>query len=326
VTSPPYPMIAMWDDLFTQMSPKIGKQLDNKNGNRAFELMHQELDKVWKEIWRVAKNNSFVCINIGDAARTIDNRFQLYSNHSRIISAMKNLGFDTLPVILWRKTTNAPNKFMGSGMLPSGAYVTLEHEYILIFRKGNKRTFSAEKDKAKRMESSFFWEERNSWFSDIWNFKGTLQKIELKDLRARSAAFPFELAFRLVNMYSLQQDTVLDPFLGTGTTAHACIAAGRNSIGIEIDKNFSKLIFRDPEEIKLNANQLASNRITTHIKFMEDYESKKGPAKHSNSRHGFPVVTKQETKMVIYNICDIFRTENNSVKAVYKPAFNTGSL
>ena len=92
VTSPPYPMIAMWDDLFTQMSPKIGKQLDEKNGDRAFELMHQELDKVWKELRRVTKKNSFVCINIGDAARTIDNRFQLYSNHSRIVTETGDTG------------------------------------------------------------------------------------------------------------------------------------------------------------------------------------------------------------------------------------------
>ena len=69
-----------------------------------------------------------------------------------------------MPAILWRKPTNAPNKFMGSGMLPPNAYVTLEHEYILMFRWGAKREFSQEEQKRSRRESAYFWEERNGWF------------------------------------------------------------------------------------------------------------------------------------------------------------------
>jgi DNA modification methylase len=90
--------------------------------------MHKELDKVWKNIAGAVKEGGIVCINIGDAVRSINREFKLYSNHSRIISAFLNLGFNALPDILWRKQTNSPNKFMGSGMLPPGAYVTLEHE------------------------------------------------------------------------------------------------------------------------------------------------------------------------------------------------------
>lgn len=157
VTSPPYPMIQMWDNLFSDLSGDVKNALQKENGDLAFENMHLELDKVWKELFRIVKNGSFVCINIGDATRSIGDRFQLFSNHSRIISSCKKIGFDTLPVILWRKQTNAPNKFMGSGMLPSGAYVTLEHEYILIFRKGEKRQFKTQDEKDKRMQSSFFW-------------------------------------------------------------------------------------------------------------------------------------------------------------------------
>ena len=73
----------------------------------------------------------------------------LYPNHSRILAAMLKTGFSALPLILWRKPTNAPNKFMGSGMLPAGAYVTLEHEYILILRKGSKREFQQSPEKTK---------------------------------------------------------------------------------------------------------------------------------------------------------------------------------
>lgn len=141
VTSPPYPMIEMWDDLFADQYPSIGDALKNRKGLLAFELMHNLLDEIWNEVYRVLIPGGTACINIGDAARTIDGNFMLYPNHSRILTGLLKTGFAVLPVILWRKQTNAPNKFMGSGMLPSGAYVTLEHEYILIVRKGPKREF-----------------------------------------------------------------------------------------------------------------------------------------------------------------------------------------
>jgi DNA modification methylase len=264
VTSPPYPMIQMWDELFSTMSKYAQDALRANDGNSAFEAMHCELDKVWGELYRVLKPGSFACINIGDATRSIGERFQLYPNHSRIINSFRALGFDTLPVVLWRKQTNAPNKFMGSGMLPSGAYVTLEHEYILVFRKGAKREFRTEAGKSERMKSSFFWEERNKWFSDVWDFKGTSQGLNHSELRGRSAAFPLELAYRLINMYSLYGDVVLDPFMGTGTTSLASMACGRNSIGVEIDKSFSEIIGEQEKTFLPIANNLLANRIASH--------------------------------------------------------------
>jgi DNA modification methylase len=205
-------MIEMWDELFAQLNPDISEFLKNGDYSNAFESMHKILDEVWHELFRVMKSGAFACINIGDATRTVKKRFQLFANHSRIQQKCFDIGFDVLPVILWRKQTNAPNKFMGSGMLPAGAYVTLEHEYILIFRKGNKRVFVSAEEKHNRMQSSYFWEERNTWFSDLWDFKGTRQDINDQELRNRSAAYPFLLPFRLINMYSVFGDTVLDPF------------------------------------------------------------------------------------------------------------------
>ena len=125
---------------------------------------------------------------------------------------------------------------MGSGMLPAGAYVTLEHEYILILRKGSKREFKLDAQKQNRRESAFFWEERNAWFSDVWmDLKGTSQNLGNRTARLRSAAFPFDLPYRLLNMFSVKGDTVVDPFLGIGTTMWAAMAAGRNCIGYEIE-------------------------------------------------------------------------------------------
>lgn len=319
VTSPPYPMIRMWDELFSSISPAAKNALDNNDGKGAFEAMHLELDKVWHELYRVLKKGSFACINIGDAVRTIGERFQLYPNHSRIISSFRAIGFDCLPVIIWRKQTNAPNKFMGSGMLPSGAYVTLEHEYILIFRKGAKREFKTESEKSSRMRSSFFWEERNKWFSDVWDFKGASQELNNPDLRKRSAAYPIELACRLINMYSLYEDTVLDPFLGTGTTILASVACARNSIGFEIDKAFSSLVSDQAASFQALADELLSARISGHNEFVSSYTKSKGPMKYINGPHGFPVVTRQETGIQLYRVRDVVSTDNSLIKVSYEP-------
>ena len=218
VTSPPYPMIEMWDEMFFNQNPDIKKSYENNNSRGMFELMHKELDKVWSECWRVLKDGSFLCINIGDATRTINGEFSLYNNHSIIVNVCEELGFTNRPNIIWKKVSNSPNKFMGSGMLPCGAYVTLEHEWILIFRKGGKRNYTNEDEKKIRKESSYFWEERNTWFSDTWDIKGVKQVITDTPTRNRNASYPIELPYRLINMYSQKGDVVLDPFVGLGTT------------------------------------------------------------------------------------------------------------
>jgi modification methylase len=320
VTSPPYPMIEMWDDIMSKQNPEIRNALAINNGQRAFELMHSELDKVWKEVERVLIPGGFACINIGDATRTINGDFELFSNHSRIISAFKKLGIPNLPNIIWRKQTNAPNKFMGSGMLPSGAYVTLEHEWILIFRKGGKRLFKTEYEKLRRRESSFFWEERNIWFSDLWDLKGTKQSINNSKSRNRSAAYPFEIPYRLINMYSVNGDTVLDPFLGTGTTTIAAITAKRNSIGYEIDEHFLPII----QDYIVNTstelyNSTIQGRIDQHKKFIieRDADPKKDVIKHFNYNLNLPVVTSQETEIKFSFVLNVNKKNPNEFKAEY---------
>ena len=319
VTSPPYPMIEMWDEVFSSVSPRCADALARGDGNGAFEAMHLELDRAWRELSRVLKAGAYACINVGDATRTLAGRFRLYSNHSRIIAAFRNEGFDCLPVIIWRKQTNAPNKFMGSGMLPSGAYVTLEHEYVLIFRKGGKRAFESAEEKLARMGSAFFWEERNRWFSDIWDFKGTGQDLNHGGLRSRSAAYPLELPYRLINMYSLHGDTVLDPFLGTGTTVLAAIATGRNSTGIEIDSTFAPLVLGQACSFLTAANELVANRISGHAQFVASRAASNGPLKYRNGPHGFPVVTRQETGLQLYSITDISTRDDSVIEASYLP-------
>ncbi|TFG10611.1 site-specific DNA-methyltransferase [Candidatus Heimdallarchaeota archaeon] len=318
VTSPPYSMVKIWDDVFTSMNPEIGRALKEEKGDLAFELMHVELDKVWNEAYRVLKTNGIACINIGDATRSIGGDFKLYASHSRIINHCCKVGFQCLPLIVWTKLTNAPNKFMGSGMLPPGGYVTLEHEYILIFRKGGKRVFSTEEEKNGRQNSAYFWEERNKWCSDVWDLKGVHQKLNGDNIRKRSAAFPFELAYRLISMYSLKEDTILDPFLGTGTTMLAAMALERNSVNIEIEKNFKEVIDKRVSGIIELANEYNGNRIQEHIEFMKEYSSKYEAPPYENEIYGFSVKTKQEINFKLRKLIKVHETDFSSYEVYYE--------
>jgi DNA modification methylase len=321
VTSPPYPMIEMWDDMFGQQNRNILKALKNRDGHKAFELMHRNLDLVWKELYRILISGGFACINIGDATRTVGGDFMLYPNHSRILAALIENGFSVLPLILWRKPTNAPNKFMGSGMLPAGAYVTLEHEYILIVRKGPKREFESSKEKQIRRESALFWEERNNWFSDVWlGLIGTQQKMKKDAARLRSGAFPPELAYRLVNMYSAKGDTVVDPFLGTGTTMWSAMASGRNCVGFEIETAFREVIFRNKNTVIETSNDRIQQRIQNHLDYLETRIDDKGKFKYLNKRYNFPVMTRQEVELFFNPLDSIKQLNGNTLEVQYADA------
>lgn len=318
VTSPPYPMIGMWDDVFGSQNLEVQKALKIGDGKLAHELMHEILDSVWDEMFRVLKEGRFACINIGDATRKVNGDFCLYPNHARILNYLLNIGFSALPDILWRKQTNAPNKFMGSGMLPAGAYVTLEHEYILILRKGSKREFRTECKKQNRRESALFWEERNIWYSDVWmDIKGTGQRLSDELSRLRSAAFPYELAYRLVNMYSVKGDVILDPFLGTGTTIAAAMTSGRNSIGVEIDKSFQQAIRPMARQIVDFSNDYLRDRLRRHFEFVEDRIQASGPLKYTNRYYRCPVVTSQEQSILLNGLKDVRESDDNIFEVTY---------
>jgi site-specific DNA-methyltransferase (cytosine-N4-specific) len=250
ITSPPYPMIKMWDSLFEKEDPEIAmlwKSLrDNPQEQTVtdlYETMHKNLEKTWQETFRVLVDGGIACINIGDATRTINRRFRLFPNHSQIIERCMKIGFTPLPYILWKKPTTKPTykgkgAFLGSGFLPPNAYVTLDCEFILIFRKGNLRFFP--KHDKLRYESAFTKKQRDDWFTQIWAIKGASQTHS--QLERRTAAFPEGIIERLVNMFSVKGDTVLDPFVGSGTTTKVAMQAERNSIGYEIDSTLLPLL------------------------------------------------------------------------------------
>lgn len=318
VTSPPYPMIQLWDDQFGKMSPAIETALEKEDAPLAFEQMHQQLDMTWTQILRVLKPGAIACINIGDATRSMGGQFQLFANHARIISKFLSLGFLQLPSILWRKPTNAPNKFMGSGMLPPGAYVTLEHEFILIFRKGGKRTFPGKIEKQARRESAYFWEERNRWFSDVWmDLLGAPQTVNMNRSRARSGAFPLELPFRLINMFSVIGDTILDPFLGTGTTVLAAMCCGRDSLGFEIDPAFQHTILEKMATVPETANAVIRQRLIAHREFVQERIEANAPPKHHNHHYDVPVVTRQEEDLWLNPVQHVHYSSAQKARVIY---------
>ncbi len=253
ITSPPYPMIKMWDQFFQSV------------GCRSFTTMHEYLAETWREVYRVLIDGGVACINIGDATRTVNRIFRLFPNHAKVIEICESLGFVSLPNILWMKPTTKPNAFLGSGFLPPNAYVTLDCEYILIFRKGDVRSFKV-KD-PYRYSSHFTKKERDTWFSQIWDIPGVRQAS--KSIERKIAAFPEEIAYRLIRMFSVIGDVVLDPFLGTGTTTKVAKSLYRNSIGYEVDENLLPII---KEKIIAQGKQNLDPKLA--IEFIKKEESK----------------------------------------------------
>jgi len=302
VTSPPYPMIAMWDESFAHESDEVRLALDAEDGLAAFAAMHDGLDRVWARCFDVLMDGGLICVNIGDAVRSFSGEFRLYANVARVTLALERAGFVLLPQIIWRKPANSPTKFMGSGMLPGGAYVTLEHEAIVIGRKGGLRRPTDSSQRALRRRSAIFWEERNEWYSDLWRLTGVRQDLPApaggSPQRDRSAAFPLELAFRLIAMHSWLGDTVIDPFAGTGTTTAAAMSLARSSVSL--DRNAGMLedaAFRFCQANSLEALRSRTvARLESHREFVGKREK---PPAHSNRHHGTPVVTAQETDIEI---------------------------
>jgi DNA modification methylase len=305
VTSPPYPMIEQWDDLFADLDPTIGEALERGDGGAAFDSMHAILAEAWAELERVLVPGGIACVNVGDATRTLD-RFRVYQNHARIVDAFADLGFDPLPEILWRKPTNSAAKFMGSGMVPPNAYATLEHEYVLVFRNGERRSLEPGAD--RRYEAAYFWEERNDWFSDVWtDVRGERQGLADAKLRERSAAYPFEIPYRLVNMFSVYGDVVLDPFWGTGTTTTAAMVAGRHSVGVERDPAFVRAFEEGVDAVGDRSQAVAADRLAAHREFVAARAAAGDDLDYDAEHYDVPVRTKQERRLLLSEVAGLER-------------------
>jgi len=233
VTSPPYPMISMWDSLFSSWLDDVSVAQIENEPESAYQHMHDGLERIWRECYRVLCDGGILAINIGDATRSVGGSFQCYPNHATITERCREIGFQSLIPIHWVKPSNSPNSFLGSGMLPTNAYVTQETEYILLLRKGGTRDF--EPHHTLRYASTYEKEERDTWFSQTWRINGAPGASEY-------AVFPEEIPRRLIQMYSIKGDTVVDPFLGTGTTLAVADELQRKGVGYEIDDELAEEI------------------------------------------------------------------------------------
>jgi modification methylase len=224
-------------------SPPYWQLKDYGNGsqigfNDSYEDYINNLNLVWNECYRILHKGCRLCVNIGDQfARSVYyGRYKIIPIREEIIKFCETIGFDYMGAIIWQKVTTCNTTggatVMGSFPYPRNGIIKLDYEFILIFKKlGDPPRVSRE----IREKSKLTIEEWNEYFYGHWNFAGERQDKHL-------AMFPEELPKRLIKMFSFIGDTVLDPFLGSGTTCLAAKNLGRNAIGCEINKEFLPVI------------------------------------------------------------------------------------
>ncbi|MEN6645502.1 MAG: site-specific DNA-methyltransferase [Armatimonadia bacterium] len=229
VTSPPYWCIKDYGH-----PGQIGLE-------QSYEDYLAALEQVMGECLRVLRPGCRFGLNIGDQylRASEHGRYRIQPIPADLTLTGRRLGFDFMGNIIWRKisTTNTTGggAMMGSMYYPKDGHVTYEHEYILLFRKqGNWRKPSVE----AREKSKLTKEERSRWFRGVWD------DVAPDRQKGHVAMFPVELPRRLIRMYSFWGETVLDPFMGSGTTALAAALEGRNSVGYELNEEFLPLIER----------------------------------------------------------------------------------
>ena len=249
ITSPPY-----WQLKDYGTDDQIGF-------NNSYEEYINNLNLVWQECNRVLAPGCRLCINIGDQfARSVYyGRYKVIPIRTEIIRFCETLGMDYMGAIIWQKTTtmntSGGGAIMGSFPYPRNGILKMDYEFILLFKKlGTPPKPSIEQKKLSEISK----EEWNQYFSSHWNFNGVKQYGHI-------AMFPEELPRRLIKMFSFVGETVLDPFVGSGTTSLAAKNLGRNSIGYEINKYFKEVI-----EEKLCGKQVNLFEKDYSVSFVED--------------------------------------------------------
>lgn len=248
ITSPPY-----WQLKDYGTKNQIGYHED-------YETYINNLNLVWKECYRVLDNGCKLCINIGDqfARAVYYGRYKVIPIRTEIIKFCESIGFDYMGAIIWQKqtTTNTTGgaSLMGSFPTPRNGILSIDYEFILIFKKlGTPKTKVSKEIKEQSKMTTEEWKE---YFAGHWNFGGARQSGHI-------AMFPEELPKRLIKMFAFKGETVLDPFMGSGTTSLAARNLERNSIGYEINPEFIEIV-----KDKLNINQVDIDGTT--YQFLKD--------------------------------------------------------
>lgn len=226
VTSPPYWQLKDYDS----------------RGQIGFHDSYQDyinnLNLVWLECARVLHDGCRMCINIGDqfARSAYYGRYKVIPIRTEIIRFCETIGLDYMGAIIWQKVTTCNTTggatVMGSFPHPRNGILKLDYEFILVFKKPGKAPAVSPSVKKRSLLTTAEW---NTYFAGHWTFPGERQERHL-------AAFPVELPRRLIRMFTFAGETVLDPFLGSGTTSVAAQELGRSSIGYELNGDFESVI------------------------------------------------------------------------------------
>jgi len=227
--------------------------------HESYESYINNLNLVWEESYRVLHPGCRLCINIGDQfARSVYyGRYKVIPIRTEIIKFCETIGFDYMGAVIWQKVTTCNTTggatIMGSFPYPRNGILKLDYEFILLFKKQGVLPVPTKEQKELSIMTKDEW---NTYFSGHWYFAGAKQDGHI-------AMFPEELPARLIKMFSFAGETVLDPFLGSGTTTLAARNLGRNSVGYEINPDFIPII-----KGKLNFSQ--SDLAATEYVFKED--------------------------------------------------------
>ncbi len=266
VTSPPY-----WQLKDYGSENQIGF-------HDTYESYINNLNLVWQECYRILHPGCRLVINIGDQfARSVYyGRYKIIPIRTEIIKFCETIGFDYMGAIIWQKKTTMNTTggatVMGSFPFPRNGIIEIDYEFILIFKKPGVAPKVSEEIKQKSIIPKEKWKE---YFSGHWYFNGERQDNHI-------AMFPVELPKRIIEMFTFMDDTVLDPFLGSGTTSLAAMILNRNSIGYEINKNFLPII-----KNKIQGNK---NSLFHQIEYVIDdrkHDAKKWEEKIKNLKYIF---------------------------------------
>jgi len=252
ITSPPY-----WQLKDYGTTNQIGY-------HDSYENYINNLNLVWQECFRVLENGCRLCINIGDQfARSVYyGRYKVIPIRTEIIKFCETIGFDYMGSVIWQKSTTMNTTggatIMGSFPYPRNGIIKLDYEFILIFKKnGEPQKLNKELKELSKLTK----EEWNLYFQGHWRFNGVRQDDHI-------AMFPEELPKRLIKMFSFVGDTIIDPFMGSGTTSLAAKNLGRNSVGYEINPKFIDII---KQKLEVNVNKMFDN---STVDFMDQGNTK----------------------------------------------------
>jgi len=231
VTSPPY---------------NVGKEYDE---NLTLQEYRAFLIRVWKEVYRVLVPGGRVCINVANLGRK-----PYIPLHAFIIEDMQKIGFLMRGEIIWNKASTAsPSTAWGSWLSAKNPVLRDIHEYILVFSKDTFTRANHNNERATMTKDEFL-----ELTKSVWTFGAESAKKV-----GHPAPFPIELPLRCIKLYTFENDVVLDPFMGSGTTAVAAILSNRKFVGYEIEKEYVKLA---EKRIKETIDKLKQKKITEMIR------------------------------------------------------------